>query len=255
MSRTASELVWQPPALGELVRWALPAQRNTLDAWVVRGLALLARQQVLAVDGLHHVRAAHDPFIFAINHSTRTESLLVPALLILHRGGRLIHFFADWNFRLIPGIGLIYRRAQTITVTRKPAKPAFLNALKPFYMTSPCALERARQQLANGHSVGIFPEGTVNRDPGRLLLGHRGAAYLSLTTRTPVIPAGIRFPGAQGRIDDHAHMEVSIGAPLAPPGIHGRRPSRAELRGWHAVVMNEIGRLSGKPWTHVGDRR
>ena len=255
MSQTASELVWEPPALGELVRWALPAQRNTLDAWVVRGLALLARQQVLAVDGLHHVRAAHDPFILAINHSTRTESLLVPALLILHRGGRLIHFFADWNFRLIPGIGLIYRRAQTITVTRKSAKPAFLNALKPFYMASPCALERARQQLANGHSVGIFPEGTVNRDPGRLLLGHRGAAYLSLATRTPVIPAGIRFPGAQGRIDDHAHMEVSIGAPLAPPRIHARRPSRAELCGWHAVVMNEIGRLSGKLWTHVGDRR
>ena len=68
------------------MRWALPAQHKTLDAWVVRGLALLARQQVLKVGGLDHVRAAHDPFILAINHSTRTESLLVPALLILHRG-------------------------------------------------------------------------------------------------------------------------------------------------------------------------
>ena len=236
------------------MRWALPAQRNTLDAWVVRGLALLARQQVLAVDGLHHVRAAHDPFILAVNHSTRTESLLVPALLILHRGGRLIHFFADWNFRLIPGIGLIYRRAQTITVTRKSAKPAFLNALKPFYTAPPCALERARQQLVNGHSVGIFPEGTVNRDPDRLLPGHRGAAYLSLATRTPVIPVGIRFPGAAGRIDDHARMEVSIGAPLAPPRTSGRKPSRAELRGWHAMVMSEIGCLSGK-LSHMGDER
>ena len=36
---------------------------------------------------------------------------------MLHRGGRLIHFLADWNFRLIPGIGLMYRRAETITVT------------------------------------------------------------------------------------------------------------------------------------------
>jgi 1-acyl-sn-glycerol-3-phosphate acyltransferase len=229
MSPTASELVWEPPALGELVRWALPAQRNTLDAWVVRGLAALARRQVLTVGGLDHVRATHDPFILAINHSTPTQSLLVPALLVLHRGGRLIHFFADWNFRLIPGIGLIYRRAQTITVTRKSAKPAFLNVLKPFYMAPPSALERARRQLANGHSVGIFPEGTINRDPERLLPGHRGAAYLSLATGTPVIPVGIQFPGAAGRIDDHARMEVAIGAPLAPPRGAGCRPTRAEL--------------------------
>jgi 1-acyl-sn-glycerol-3-phosphate acyltransferase len=255
MAPTASEFVSEPPAFEELVRWALPAQKNVLDAWVVRGLALLARQQVLRIAGLEHVRGLHDPFILAINHSTRTESLLVPALLVLHRGGRLIHFFADWNFRLIPGIGLIYRRAQTITVTRKSAKPAFLNVLKPLYMAPPCALERARQRLLSGHSVGIFPEGTVNRDPGRMLPGHRGAAYLSLATRTPVIPVGIRFPGAAGRIDDHARMEVAIGAPLAPPRLCARRPSRAELRGWHAIVMGEISRLSGKLWTHPGDQR
>src|SRR5262249_57595844 len=122
MSRTASELVWEPRGVGELVRWALPAQRNTLDAWVVRGLALLARQQVLTVDGLDHVRAAHDPFILAINHSTRTESLKVPALLILHRGGRMIHFFSDWDFLLIPGVGLICLWRPNIAGTLKTAR-------------------------------------------------------------------------------------------------------------------------------------
>jgi 1-acyl-sn-glycerol-3-phosphate acyltransferase len=247
MSPAASEQVWQPPALGELLRWGLPAQ-NTLDAWVVRALALLARQQVLTVSGLDHIRAVHDPFIVAINHSTRTESLLVPALMVLYRGGRLVHFFADWNFRLVPGIGLIYRRAQTITVTRKSAKPAFLNVLKPLYMKPPGALNSARLYLEAGHSVGIFPEGTVNRDPDRLLPGHRGAAYLSIATGTPVVPVGIRFPEADGRIGDHARMEVAIGAPLAPPRPNSRRPTRAELTGWHATLMGEISRLAGKAW-------
>jgi 1-acyl-sn-glycerol-3-phosphate acyltransferase len=247
MSVTAREFAWEPPALAELLRVPLPAQ-NSIDAWLVRGLALLARQQVLAVAGLEHVRAAHDPFVLALNHSTRTEALLVPALLVLHRGGRLIHFFADWNYQLLPGIGLIYRRAQTITVTRKSARPAFLNVLKPLYMTPPGALERARLHLASGRSVGIFPEGTVNRDPGRLLAGHRGAAYLSLATGTPVIPVGIRFPGSAGHITDHARMQVTIGAPLVPPRRRGRRPSRAELRQWHAAVMGEISRLSGRTW-------
>ena len=57
----------------------------------------------------------------------------MPALLLLHRGGRLVHFLADWNFRLIPGVGFIYARAQVVTVTRKSAKPRFLNILKPLY--------------------------------------------------------------------------------------------------------------------------
>ena len=257
MSPAASEQVWQPPALGELLRWGLPAQ-STLDAWVVRSLALLARQQVLTVGGLDHIRTVHDPFIVAINHSTRTESLLVPALMVLYRGGRLIHFFADWNFRLIPGIGLIYRRAQTITVTRKSAKPAFLNVLKPLYMRPPGALNGARLYLEGGHSVGIFPEGTVNRDPDRLLPGHRGAAYLSIATGVPVVPVGIRFPGIDGRIGDHARMEVEIGAALAPPPLRGRRPTRDDLIGWHATLMGEISRLAGKAWSSnitMGDQR
>jgi 1-acyl-sn-glycerol-3-phosphate acyltransferase len=115
-------------------------------------------------------------------------------------------------------------------------------------MTPPGALERARLHLASGRSVGIFPEGTVNRDPGRLLAGHRGAAYLSLATGTPVIPVGIRFPGSAGHIADHARMQVTIGAPLLPPRGRGCRPSRAELRQWHAAVMREISRLSGRTW-------
>ena len=191
MSPAASEQVWQPPALGELLRWGLPAQ-NTLDAWVVRALALLARQQVLAVSGLDHIRAVHDPFIVAINHSTRTESLLVPALMVLYRGGRLVHFFADWNFRLVPGIGLIYRRAQTITVTRKSAKPAFLNVLKPLYMKPPGALNSARLYLEAGHSSS--PKAPSTATPS----GCCPATAAPRTYRSPLAhrlsPSGSAFP-------------------------------------------------------------
>src|SRR5262245_44051011 len=122
-------------------------------------------------------------------------------------------------------------------------------------MMPPGALTRARAHLASGRSVGIFPEGTVNRDPGWLLSGHRGAAYLSLATGTPVIPVGIRFPGSEHRIADHARMQVTIGAPLVPPREHRRRPSHAELCQWHSAVMGEIGRLSGKTWSPEGDQR
>src|SRR5262249_11648955 len=144
--------------------------------------------------GIEHLRTQHDPFILALNHSSYNEAVLVPALLILHRGGQLIHFLADWNYRLIPGVGLIYRRAETITVTRKSARPKILNVLKPLYLHPLSAFERSRQHLVAGRSIGVFPEGKINRHPRWLLAGRRGAARLSLETGAPVVPAGIRYP-------------------------------------------------------------
>ena len=247
----AGSIVWEPPAPREIMRWPLPYQRWT-NRCLVRGLALLARRQVLVIHGLEHVRPAQDPFILALNHSTRREALLVPALLVLHRGGRLIHFVADWNFRLIPGIGMLYRRGGAITVARKPARPRVLNVLKPLYTDALPAMERARAYLNAGRSVGIFPEGTVNRDPQRLLRGRMGAARLSLETGAPIVPVGIRFPGAEPgeKISDRARMEIRIGAPLTPPAL-GRHASAPlpDVRAWHAAVMQEIAHLSGKAWT------
>jgi 1-acyl-sn-glycerol-3-phosphate acyltransferase len=238
-----------PSTSGELASWPLPHQ-STVNGWVVRLMAFLACQRLLAIRGLEHVQPARDPFILALNHSTMLEALLVPALLIRHRGGRLIHFLADWNYRLIPGIGLIYRGAQTITVTRKPARPRVLNVLKPLFLQPETVLARTLAHLERKQAVGIFVEGRVNRDPLRLLPARRSAALLSLRTGVPVVPVGIRFPRAQPDrpISDLASMEVHIGAPLHPPARQGRvLPD--DLGAWHAVIMREISSLCGKAWT------
>jgi 1-acyl-sn-glycerol-3-phosphate acyltransferase len=241
------------PAAGDILGHPLP-HLNLGDRLLLRGLALIARRQIVAVHGLQHVRAAADPFILAANHNTCCESLLVPAALFLHRGGRLMHFLADWNFRLIPGVGYIYSRAQVVTVTRKPARPRFLNILKPLYNGPVPPLERARRHLSAGRSIGIFPEGQVNRDPDQLLRGRRGAARLSLETGVPIVPMGIRFPGLEPgrRIRDSAAMELCIGAPLVPPTPASEPASLDMVTHWHAAIMREIARLSGKQWTAPG---
>ena len=191
----ASLADWTPPTLGELLRWRIPERKFT-DRCLIRGLTLLGRSQIARVCGLEHIDPANDPFIIALNHGTRRESLLVPAILMLYRGGRFIHFMADWNYRLIPGIGLIYRRAQTITVTRKSAKPRVFNFLKPLYRKGRLTvIERTRARLLAGMPIGIFPEGRVNPDRDRLLKGRIGAAYLSLETGVPVIPVGHPLAG------------------------------------------------------------
>jgi len=249
MSLQADQSVWQPPAPYDILRWPLPFQ-GLGNRCLVRGIALLARQQVLSMHGLANIQTVRDPFIIAINHSARTEAIVVPALLFMHRGGRLVHFMADWNYRLIPGIGLMYRQAKTITVTRKSARPRILNVFKPLYQQPPSAFERAQMYLQAGHSVGIFPEGVINRNPGRLMIGRHGVARLSIETGVPVVPAGIRFPKLKAgkAIEDFDVMEVHIGAPLHPPSeLDSVQVS--DVRAWHGVVMSEIARLSGKSWT------
>lgn len=223
--------------------------KGILDRILIRGLTLLARRQLRAVKGLERVLSP-EPFILALNHSTRREALIVPALLIFHRGGRLIHFWSDWVFRLMPGVGLVLSRAGTIAVTRKPARYRLLNLFRRFFVHPLPALDQARALLVTGNSIGAFPEGTVNRDPACLLPGRLGTARLSLETGMPIVPAGIRFPGvAPGTpVPETAAMEIHIGQPLMPPRRAGARPSLAEVRAWHAVMMNEIARLSGKSW-------
>jgi 1-acyl-sn-glycerol-3-phosphate acyltransferase len=244
-------LPWRAPPLTHIMSCALP-HLELGDRLVLRSIALVASRHVVAIHGLQNIRAAADPFILVANHSTRRESLLVPALLLLHRGGRRVHFLADWNFRLIPGVGFLYARAQVVTITRKPARPRFLNVLKPLYEQPEPTLERARAHLAAGRAIGIFPEGQVNRDPGRLLRGRRGAARLSLEMGVPVVPMGIRFPGrdaAQPVSHGGAAMEIHIGQPLVPTGARQPLASRLSVSAWHATIMTEIARLCGKAWT------
>jgi 1-acyl-sn-glycerol-3-phosphate acyltransferase len=250
MPTNSAALAWRAPRATEIFGWALPHTQRLGDRLLLRALALEATRHIVAVHGLEHIRPACDPFILVANHSTRREAVLVPALLFLHRGGRIVHFLADWNFRLIPGVGLIYSRAEVVTVTRKSAKPRFLNVLKPLYGHRRSSLEQAKALLAAGRSIGVFPEGTANRKATELLRGRRGAARLALETGVAVVPLGIRFRGVDPErpIPSKAPMELYIGAPLRPPRPDGAAVTLSEVSAWHRVIMTEIAQLSGKAW-------
>jgi 1-acyl-sn-glycerol-3-phosphate acyltransferase len=240
---------WGPPSIGQVLRWPLPA----LPWWtrvLTRILMLNARRRVASIHGVANLRTLRDGFVVAVNHSSRTEAFVVPTMLVIHREGRLIHFLADWNFRLIPGVGHFYKRGGVITVVQKPARPAWLDVFRPFFVPRIPPMEQARQKLLEGRPVGIFPEGTVNRKPDRLLRGRNGAARLSLETGSPVLPVGTRFPDMPPGepISDDVKMEIHIGTPMLPPPIAAPTATVAEVEAWHSAVMAEIGRLSGKSW-------
>jgi 1-acyl-sn-glycerol-3-phosphate acyltransferase len=236
-----------PPSARAILSWPLPELR-LLDRTLVRGAALIGRGKINSIAGLEHIAPGRDPFILALNHGTRLEALLTPPLLILLRQGRRIHFMADWNFRMIPGVGLLYRRAGVITIARKPARPRVLNLLKPLFTDALPPAEQARRHLAAGRSLGVFPEGAVNRDPLRLMRGRPGTARLSLETGVPVVPAGLRFPAVPrgAAVPEGSPMAIEIGRPLIPP-VEGK-PTLAAIRAWHGEIMTAIARLSGKSW-------
>ena len=237
-----------PPSAWAVLSWPLP-ELQMADRMLVRGIALISRCKVRSLDGLQHIAPERDPFILAANHSTRQEAIVLPALLFLLRHGRRIHFMADWNFRMIPGVDLLYRRAGAITVARKLARPRFLNVMKPLFTDTVSPMEQARRHLVSGRSIGMFPEGTVNRDPVRLLRGRLGAARLSLETGTPIIPVGLRFPTVPigAAIPEGSPMSIEVGEPLLPPATT-MPAAYACLSAWHMRVMTTIGRLSGKSW-------
>lgn len=245
------------PTADELRRRPMPALANEpLTRLIARTGLLLGRKLIREVIGAEQVADNHGPFILAPNHSTRHEALLLPILVVALRGGRIVPFLADWNFALIPGIGLTMRRGRCIFLTRKKAKPAFLNVFRPLFAGKEPAHVRARRLLEGGTPVGIFPEGTTNAHGRLLLRGQTGAAQLSLQTGAPVLPVGLRYHRhtAEGRVHPWAPFTVTFGAPLPPPARQ-TEPELELVREWHATVMRAIARLAGREWAPEHHRK
>ncbi len=251
-----SASTWHPPRGRAAWKAPAPSMKGATGRFFMRSILAALGGDVLRVHGVERLAPHHDPFILVLNHSTKLEALLMPALTAIYRHGRVIPFIADWNIALIPGLAPILKAGDTILLVRKPAKPAILNVFKPWFERKGPAFERAATMLRAGRSVGLFPEGTTNRHPGRLLRGFEGAARLSLTTGCPLLPVGIRFPGhpKDRPICERSPMEIHVGERLRPAETVAD-PHRDQVRAWHAVMMQELGRLSGKEWNAAAARR
>lgn len=217
------------------------------DRLLCRLVVAVARRQITSIFGLENIACDRDPFIAVCNHNHRLDAVVVPTTLIFFRDGKKVHFIADWPILTIPGAGLLLRRGGAIVSPHKRAKLAAANRFKAQLTRNAAPLEQATAHLEAGRSVGVFPEGIMNRNPNRLLKANHGAALLSLRTGVPVVPIGIRFPNHDPdcAINDLARMSVHIGAPMTPPQST-TDSSIEDVRHWHDTVMLAISRLSGK---------
>ena len=208
----SSAALWWRAGLEPLTA-PLPHLERPAARRLCRGL-MLTLGQLVAVEHRERLAAVREPAIFALNHRNRIEALLAPTVLIYLRHGAPLHFLADWMFVEAPGLGWLLRQSEPVAVYRKPALCKWRDAYRRERLRQRRpVLDACLDYLARGESIGIFPEGTRNRDGNRLLRGRLGLGELALRSGVPVVPVGIKYP----------HHD----AWRAPGGVVGRAPSGA----------------------------
>lgn len=101
---------------------------------------------------------------------------------------RLMRSEIEWGPALPSGPKIIAANHPTTTdpflMMSWPFEPIYV-------LISEAAFEAALRLLDDGRTVGIFPEGALSGDDGRLVSARSGVVRLAATARAPVVPAGI----------------------------------------------------------------
>ncbi|RNL65163.1 1-acyl-sn-glycerol-3-phosphate acyltransferase [Nocardioides marmoriginsengisoli] len=114
--------------------------------------------------------------VIAMNHVSHIDPLTLAWLLYEH--GRLVQYLTKDALFDVPVVGHIVRDARMIPVSRTTT-----DAAKAF--------DAAVASVRAGGCVGVYPEGTITKDPtGWPMRGKTGAARIALETGCPVIPIG-----------------------------------------------------------------
>jgi 1-acyl-sn-glycerol-3-phosphate acyltransferase len=112
------------------------------------------------------------------------------------------------------------------------------------------AMRTALRVLAEGHLLGIYPEGTRSPD-GRLYRGKTGVARLALEAQVPVIPCAMIntfefMPPGHTRPSFRVRPGVRYGEPLDFSRYYGMASDRRALREVTDEIMRVIEKLSGQ---------
>lgn len=145
--------------------------------------------------------------IIVCNHISYLDPLSFTHFL--YNNGRAPRYLGKKSIFDFPVIGWIVTKAGQIPVDRESA-----NAVK--------ALDHAIAALKAGHMIGIYPEGTLTRDPDLWpMTGKTGAARLALLTDTPVIPCASWGPekvipryGKRIRLFPRTKLSIIVGDPV-----------------------------------------
>ena len=157
----------------------ITSNEMTLAVRIVAGiLAPIVRLMFkVEVEGMEKLPKS-GAYILAPNHTTNVDALAV-AYFIYIKTKRAPHFLTNEKLFRIPLVGSILLAAGQIPVFRTGGQ------------RNDDSLRVAHAYLQAGHSVCVFPEGTLTRDPDCWpMRGKTGAVRLALDSGVPVYPVG-----------------------------------------------------------------
>jgi 1-acyl-sn-glycerol-3-phosphate acyltransferase len=190
-------------------------------------------------DGVDNV-PREGPAIIASNHLSFSDHFFAPLPL-----PRKVIFLAKSEYFTGRGLKGLMSKAFFSGVGQIPVDRSGGEA-------SERALRTGLRVLAQGHLLGIYPEGTRTPD-GRLYRGKTGVARLALEARVPVIPCamigGFEFQ-PPGKIRPRLRIRpgVRFGKPLDFSRYYGLEQDRIVLRALTDEVMYAIMKLSGQEY-------
>jgi 1-acyl-sn-glycerol-3-phosphate acyltransferase len=163
-------------------------------------------------------------------------------------------------FGRLPVVGWLMKQIDPIYVWHKRSTLPFLERRRVKAASSSSRDECVRR-LRAGASIGIFPEGTRNSNPFRLLKARPGIGYIALESGAPVIPVGIEFIAARrrGRVPVIGKIALRFGEPMrferhraSVAASGGDRAHRRRVAGEIAdEVMLAISSLCGKSYPYA----
>lgn len=113
-------------------------------------------------------------YVFASNHTSYMD---IPACNV--GIPNTFRYLAKSELGKVPLFGFMYNRLNILVDRRNPVDKAK-------------ALVRTKEKLDEGTSVLFFPEGTVIKDPNKILGGFRDGAFkLAIENKVPIVPVTI----------------------------------------------------------------
>lgn len=213
--RPDREITWQMRVVGGLLR---PFVR------------LMYRIEVTGVENLPKTGG----YVLAANHVTTVDALAV-AYMMFYKLRRAPHFLAKEGLFRTPIVGPVLLSCGQIPVFRGGR-----NNQDP--------MEAAYKVLRAGHCIGIFPEGTLTREPNQWpMRGRTGTVRLALETGVPIIPLGQW--GTEAIVDTYSSkikpkpwhtVKMVIGKPISFDQYVGKKVSTEDMSAMTENLMTEI---------------
>jgi len=170
---------------------------NQLWAWLLLRMGGIS----LNVEGQENIDASQQ-YIFMVNHQSNVDIPVIVQSLARFQ----LRWIAKKELLWVPFFGWAMWATKHITVDRSDPQ----NAVK--------SLERARERIAAGISVVVFPEGTRSTD-GKLLRFKKGGFMLAVQANTKIVPVTINgsrnlLPSGAWRLCSGS-IEVFVDKPIA----------------------------------------